>query len=127
MDDQQVAPGMHVVETSAIFAAPHPLSAKGSTTFNATTATTNSEGQVVVTMSHTFTTNQAVTAGTAKPYAQIISPHTSGLSRPGLLGYGIAADITGSLTPSTMRQPVRLSRALTQRAHLSLSGAWPPG
>lgn len=104
-----------------------PLSAKGSTTFNAPTVTTSSKGQVVVTMSYTFTTNQAITAGTAKPYAQIISPHTFGLSKPGLLGFQIAADITGTLTPSTTRQPLQLSRALTQRTYLSLSGAWPPG
>ena len=103
-----------------------PLSAKGSTTFNAPTVTTNSKGQVVVTMSYTFTTNQAITAGTAKPYAQIISPHTFGLSKPGLLGFQIAADITGTLTPSTTRQPVQLARALTQRTYLSLSGTWPP-
>ena len=103
-----------------------PLSAKGSTTFNAPTVTTNSAGQVVVTMSYTFTTNQAITAGTAKPYAQIISPHTFGLSKPGLLGFQIAADITGTLTPSTTRQPVQLARALTQRIYLSLSGTWPP-
>ena len=103
-----------------------PLSVKGSTTFNAPTVTTNCAGQVVVTMSHTFTTNQAITAGTAKPYAQIISPHTFGLSKPGLLGFQIAADITGTLTPSTTRQPVQLARALTQRTYLSLSGTWPP-
>ena len=103
-----------------------PLSAKRSTTFNAPTVTTNSKGQVVVTISYTFTTNQAVTAGTAKPYAQIISPHTFGLSKPGLLGFQIAADITGTLTPSTTRQPVQLLRALTQRTYLSLSGARAP-
>ena len=57
----------------------------------------------------------------------IISPHSHGLSKPCLLGYEIAADITGSLPPSTTRQPLRLSRAPTQRAHHSLSGAWPPG
>ena len=99
-----------------------PLSAKGSTTFDAPTVTTNSKGQIVVTMRYTFTTNQAITAGTAKPYAQIISPHTFGLSTTGLLGFRIAADITGTLTPSTTRQLVQLARALTQRTYLSLSG-----
>ena len=39
----------------------------------------------------------------------------------------IIADVTGTLTPSTTRQPVPLSRALTQRTYLSLSVAWPPG
>lgn len=103
-----------------------PLSAKGSTTFNAPTVTTNSAGQVVVRMSFTFTTNQAITAGTAKPYAQIISTHTFGLSRPGLLGFQIAADITGMLTPSAAVQPIPLCRVLTPRTCLSLSGAWAP-
>ena len=103
-----------------------PLSAKGSTTFDAPTVTTNSKGQIVVTMRYTFTTNQAITAGTAKPYAQIISPHTFGLSTTGLLGFRIAADITGTLTPSTTGQSVQLSRALTQRTYLSLSGARAP-
>ena len=38
----------------------------------------------------------------------------------------IIADVTGTLTPSTTRQPVPLLRALTQRTYLSLSGARAP-
>ena len=34
----------------------------------------------------------------------------------------IIADVTGTLTPSTTRQPLQLSRVLTQRTYLSLSG-----
>lgn len=77
------------------------------------TVTSNSKAQVVVTMSYTFATNLAITAGAAKPHAQIISPHTFGRSKPGLLDFQIAVDITGTLAPSITAQPVQLSCALT--------------
>lgn len=58
----------HGISRSPTYAS--PLSAKGSTTLNAPTVTTSSAWQVVVTMSCAFATNQAITAGSAKPYAR---------------------------------------------------------